>query len=244
MLIHRILEVAGGAPAAAAAAPSPPPSLRTAPAAATPLQQGGPAFELLAVGASTGGPVAIQRLLVDLGPELPVPVVVAQHMPPGFTGAFADRLHGRLSLSVREAADGEILLPSAVYIAPAGCHLRIGRRGARFQARVAAVAAEHSSHRPSIDILFSSVARAAGGAALAVLLTGMGRDGAQGMSEVARAGGYTVAQDERSSVVWGMPRAAAELGAVVEMLPLDDIGPRLRQLLGGSLAVPARGPDA
>ncbi len=231
LLIGRILEVAGASPATAAALPSaadPPPAARPRAAAAV---RSAP-FSLLVMGASTGGPVALQRLLQDLGPVLPVPAVVAQHMPPGFTAAFAERLNGRLPLAVREAEDGESLLPATVYIAPAGHHLRVGRRGRRLFARLAE-AADGDSHRPSIDILFSSAARSAGDGGLAVLLTGMGRDGAAGMAAMKQAGAYTLAQDEGSSVVWGMPRAAVELGVVDETLALDAIGSRLRQLLTG-----------
>ncbi len=191
------------------------------------------------IGASTGGPVAIQQLLVDLGGELPVPLVVAQHMPPGFTRAFAERLNSHLPLSVREAVDAETLLPATVYVAPAGRHLSIDRQGPRLRTRLADEPDSGGSHLPSVDVLFSSAARAAGRGVLAVLLTGMGKDGARGMAELAAAGAYTLAQDEATSVVWGMPRAAAELRAVRETLALDEIGGRLRQLLAEGAA--ARG---
>ncbi len=233
VLVHRILEVSGyrspgrdeeeesAAPSAVAersALPRRPPRRKD--------------FEVVVIGASTGGPVAIHRVLVDLGAFLPVPAVVAQHMPPGFTRAFAERLNSRLPLSVREAGDAETLLPATVYIAPAGRHLSIGRHGQALRTRLADAPASDVSHRPSIDVLFSSAARAARQEVLAVLLTGMGRDGARGMADLAAAEAYTLVQDEASSVVWGMPRAATELNAVRETLPLDDIGPRLRQLLG------------
>ncbi len=152
-------------------------------------------------------------------------------MPPGFTAAFAERLNGRLPLTVREAADGELLLPASVYIAPAGSHLEIERHGTRLRSRLAGSDRGAASHLPSIDVLFSSAARAATAAVVAVLLTGMGRDGAEGMVRLADAGAHTIAQDEATSVIWGMPRVAVELGAVRELLPLGQIGARLRQLL-------------
>ncbi len=232
VLVHRILEVSGhqagnrGEPGVEeSTAPSQAPR-----AASRPSRER--EFEVVVIGASTGGPVAIQRVLADLGDFLPVPAVVAQHMPPGFTRAFAERLNSRLPLTVREAGDAEALLPATVYIAPAGRHLRIERRGAGLRTRLDAEPGAGGSHLPSADFLFSSAASAARHAVLAVLLTGMGRDGARGMAELSAAGAYTLAQDEPTSVVWGMPRAAAELDAVRETLPLGDIGRRLRRLLG------------
>jgi two-component system chemotaxis response regulator CheB len=237
VLVHRILQVSGhrteGEPETREQAPqadSRQPQSTTQP---RPRKD----FELVVIGASTGGPVAIQRVLVDLGEFLPVPAVIAQHMPPGFTRAFADRLNSRLPLTVREAGDTETLLPATVYIAPAGRHLSIERRGTGLRTRFDDEPGAGRSHLPSADILFSSAARAARHAVLAVLLTGMGRDGARGMAELATAGAYTMAQDQATSVVWGMPRAATELNAVRETLPLDGIGPRLRQLLGDGEAV-------
>ena len=232
VLVHRILEVSGNrstrqpgrrAETPAAGAKRPARSRQSA-------QHNG--FEVVVIGASTGGPVAIQRILVDLGTFLPVPAVVAQHMPPGFTHAFAERLNSNLPLTVREAGNAETLLPATVYIAPAGQHLSIERRGVGLRTHLDDERGSAGSHLPSADILFSSAARVAQRAVLAVLLTGMGRDGARGMADLATAGAYTLAQDEATSVVWGMPRAAAELNAVRETLPLDDIGRRLRQLLG------------
>ena len=226
VLVHRILEVSGRrgeAPAEAPAAPAASPRPPAAPA------QG---FQIVVLAASTGGPVAIQRVLADLGGFLPVPAVVAQHMPPGFTRAFAERLNSRLPLAVREAGDAETLEPASVYVAPAGRHLRIERHGPGLRARLDEATDTGGLHMPSADILFRSAAEAAGRAVLAVLLTGMGRDGALGMAELAATGAYTLAQDESTSVVWGMPRAAAQLDAVRETLPLDEIGGRMRHLLG------------
>ena len=199
-----------------------------------PSQGGGKrtAVEILVLGASTGGPQALETILRDLGPHLPVPAVIAQHMPARFTRAFAERLDGCLPLRVREAADGEPLLPAAVYIAPGGHHLRIERHGARLRAALEGLRPDLPS-APSVDLLFSTAEAAAGARTLAVLLTGMGRDGAAGMVRLSQAEAYTIAQDRATSTVYGMPKAAAEAGAVREELPLAQIGPRLRDLLGG-----------
>jgi two-component system chemotaxis response regulator CheB len=182
---------------------------------------------LVLIGASTGGPPAVERILRDLGPRLGCPIAVAQHMPPGFTRAFAARLASHLPFDVREAADGELLRDGTVYVAPGGLHTTVEARRDGLHARLSRTA---SRVQPSVDALFTSAAVAVGPRAIAALLTGMGDDGAQGMAELARAGAYTLAQDEASSAVFGMPRAAIDAGAVRETLPLSQIGGRLRQL--------------
>jgi len=191
------------------------------------------ACELIAVGASTGGPPAIERILSDLGGELAVPVAIVQHMPPAFTRSFAKRLDARLPLPVREASHHERLLPGVVYIAPGGRHLVIERRREALRA-VLSEAPEPALHRPSVDVLFTSAAAATGGRLVAVLLTGMGLDGAAGMAELAQAGVHTIAQDRATSVIFGMPRAAIEAGSATEVLALENIGPRLRELLAAA----------
>lgn len=188
-------------------------------------------YDLLAIGASTGGPPAVQQVLEDLGPHVPVPIAVAQHMPEGFTRAFAARLNSHLPLSVREPADGERLRPGTVYIAPSPWNLSIGRGGDGLYASVGPSRGD-LGHRPSVDQLFSSACSALASRVVAVLLTGMGRDGAVGMARLRQAGSYTVAQDEATSIVYGMPRAAVELRAAREVLPLDVIGRRVREVLG------------
>jgi two-component system chemotaxis response regulator CheB len=188
------------------------------------------AAELLVIGASTGGPPAIERILSDLGAEVAVPVAVVQHMPPAFTRSFAERLDGRLPLAVREAAHHGRLRAGGVYIAPGGVNLVIEREQEALRA-VLTTAPETALHRPSVDVLFSSAAQATGGRLVAVLLTGMGCDGAGAMAELGRGGVHTIAQDRTSSVIFGMPRAAIEAGGVLEVLPLERIGPRLRELL-------------
>lgn len=187
-------------------------------------------LEAVLLGASTGGPPAIQQILEGLGAELPVPMIVVQHMPRGFTRAFADRLNAHLPLPVREAKHGELLAPATVYIAPGGVHLRLERHGTLLAAALGSSPAD-AAHKPSVDVLFLSAAAVLGSRALAVLLTGMGRDGALGMAGLAAAGAYTLAQDETSSAVYGMPRAALEIGGVRETLSLERIASRLRELL-------------
>jgi two-component system, chemotaxis family, protein-glutamate methylesterase/glutaminase len=209
-------------------APAPPPAVLAGDARISAVR---PALVL--IGASTGGPPAIEAILRGLGEDLPVPMVVVQHMPSGFTRAFADRLNGHLPFEVHEAADGEPLLPGRVLIAPGGIHLRIGERSGRLHAFLS-TEPERALHRPSVDVLFSSAGEAAQGRVVAVLLTGMGHDGAQGMAELDRAGAYTIAQDEATSVIYGMPRAAVAAGGVKETLPLPGIGARLRQLFMNS----------
>jgi two-component system chemotaxis response regulator CheB len=216
-LAGKIREVAAPRRAAAPAAPAKRP----------PVEEGG-APEAVLIGASTGGPPAIERILCDLGGDVPVPILVVQHMPAGFTRAFAERLNIQLPLEVREPVDGEPLQPGTVYIARGGFHLRIAPGRQRL---VAAVSSEprNTPHRPSVDELFTSAAEA-GARAVAILLTGMGQDGAEGMARLAAQGALTIAQDEATSTIFGMPRAAAAIGGVREMLPLSEIGARLRRL--------------
>jgi two-component system chemotaxis response regulator CheB len=188
--------------------------------------------DLVVIGASTGGPPALEGILRDLGAEMPVPIAVVQHMPVGFTRAFAERLDSNLPLRVQEAENGGALRPATVYIAPAGIHLRVIRQPDGLRA-ILDPQPESSLHCPSVDVLFSSAGVAVGRRAVGVLLTGMGQDGAKGMVELAQGGAYTIAQDEASCVVYGMPRAAVAAGGVCETLPLTHIGGRLSRLLLG-----------
>lgn len=176
---------------------------------------------LIAIGASTGGTEALRQLLTQLPPDTP-PVVVAQHIPAAFSGPFAERVDRLAAITVREASDRTPLLDGHAYIAPGGRHLRVRRDGAHWVCRVGDDEPVNR-HRPSVDVLFQSVAEAAGGSALAALLTGMGDDGARGLLAMRAAGAYTIAQDEASSVVWGMPGAAVKLGAADDVLPLERI---------------------
>ena len=184
---------------------------------------------LVALGASTGGPVALGQVLPQLPANMP-PVVLVQHMPKGFTAPFAERLDKASSLSVSEARDGEPLLSGHAYVAPADRHLIVSRSESGFVARLTD-APKVRYQRPSVDVLFDSVAQAAGKGAVAALLTGMGDDGARGLLAIRRAGGRTIAQDEDSCVVYGMPRAAVALGAAEFVLPLDEIPDKIVGLL-------------
>lgn len=167
--------------------------------------------QIIAIGASTGGTQAIRSLLERLPPDGPG-VVIAQHMPPMFTSAFAQRLDQTSGLRVREAQGAEEILPGLVYVAPGNRHLKVSRNGARYRT-VIDDGPPVNYHRPSIDVLFDSVAISAGRNAVGLLLTGMGDDGARGLLRMRQAGARTFAQDEISSVVYGMPKVAMEIGA-------------------------------
>lgn len=228
-LVRAVREAARARPRPVGAAPRtvlpPPPAPRAARAP-----------RLVVVGASMGGTEALHTLLAGLPADAPG-MVVAQHMPAGFTAAFARSLDVRCRLEVREAADGDEVVPGRVLIAPGSGHARVRGRAGRW--RVEVEAGPHlGGCRPSVDALFHSAAAAAGGCAVGVLLTGMGSDGAQGLLALRRAGAATLAQDEATSVVYGMPGAAAALGAAGEILPLPGIGAALLRHVhaGGSRA--------
>lgn len=181
--------------------------------------------KLIIIGASTGGTEAIREVLQPLPPDSPC-IMIAQHMPPGFTRSFAQRLDGLCRITVKEAEHGERVLPGHAYIAPGGFHLSLARSGANYVAQLDQEAPVNR-HRPSIDVLFDSVARHAGKNAIGVILTGMGRDGAAGMLRLRQAGAYTLAQDEASCVVFGMPREAIALGAASEVASLGEMSQRV-----------------
>jgi two-component system chemotaxis response regulator CheB len=190
---------------------------------------------VVAIGASTGGPQAIQRLLVSLPGSLPAAIVVAQHMPERFTTTFAERLARTTAFSVQEARDGDVVAAGRVLVAPGGRMMEVVRdRSATLRAAV--LLPEPSAPRqycPSVDRLFESVARAVGRRALAVILTGMGHDGRAGAEAVKRAGGVTLAESSESAVVYGMPLAAVESGAVDEVLSLPALAQRIVRFGGG-----------
>jgi two-component system chemotaxis response regulator CheB len=187
-------------------------------------------FDVIVIGASTGGPPAIQQILEDIGSDLPVPIAIVQHMPIGFTGPFAKRLKAHVPFNVQEASDTEIFQPGTVYIGPTGSHLRLKRENGNVYT-VLTRYPENLPHRPSVDILFQTAAQVYGKRVLAILLTGMGNDGAYGMAELSKTGAYTIAQNEASCVVFGMPRVAHELGAVKELLHINSIGKKIAELL-------------
>lgn len=181
--------------------------------------------KLIIIGASTGGTEAIREVLQPLPPDCPG-IMIAQHMPAGFTRSFAERLSSLCRIKVSEAVQGERILPGHAYIAPGGFHLSLVRSGANYVAQVD-LAPPVNRHRPSVDVLFDSAARYAGKNAIGVLLTGMGRDGANGLLRMRQAGSYTLAQDEASCVVFGMPREAIALGAAHEVVPLQCMSQRV-----------------
>lgn len=176
---------------------------------------------IIAMGASTGGTTALQEVLEALPSNAPG-VVITQHIPGGFSGAFAERVNHLSPLTVMEATDGQRILPGHAYVAPGGLHLRVARDGARYVCRLGDDPPVNR-HRPSVDVLFHSVAREVGGNAVGALLTGMGRDGAEGLAAMKEAGAPTLAQDEATSVVWGMPGEAVQLGAAERVVALPEI---------------------
>ncbi len=180
-----------------------------------------PSEKLVAIGTSTGGTQALDSVLRRLPKEVPG-IVVVQHMPAQFTTTFAERLNTHCQIEVREAKDGDRVTPGLALIAPGGKHMLVRRVGGHYQVGVID-GPPVNRHKPSVDVLFRSVANCAGPAATGIIMTGMGDDGARGMKEMAEAGAHTVAQDEKSCVVFGMPKVAIELGAVKDVLPLDRI---------------------
>ncbi|HYX06440.1 MAG TPA: chemotaxis response regulator protein-glutamate methylesterase [Bacteroidales bacterium] len=177
--------------------------------------------KLIAIGSSTGGTRALEVVLPALPPNIPGMVIV-QHMPPVFTKSFADRLNTVCQVNVKEAENGDWIQPGQVLIAPGNYHLMVQRKGAKYYARVKDGPPVHHS-RPSVDVLFNSVANSVGVNSTGVILTGMGSDGAKGMLAMKVQGAHTIGQDEDSCVVYGMPKVAYEMGAVEEVLPLHKI---------------------
>lgn len=185
-----------------------------------------PATEkLIFVGASTGGTEAIKIFLLGLPENCPA-VLISQHMPEAFTKSFAQRLNGLCKMPVKEAENGEIVLPGHVYISPGHAHLLLKRLGSHYVTELNP-GSPVNRHRPSVDVLFRSAANHAGKNALGIILTGMGKDGAAGMLEMKQAGAYNFAQDEASCVVFGMPREAITLGGVHEIAPIGDMAKRV-----------------
>jgi two-component system chemotaxis response regulator CheB len=187
---------------------------------------------IIAIGASTGGTEAIRAVLQTLPADGPA-VVIAQHIPAAFSGAFTHRMDTVCAMSVCEPRDGQQIVPGHVYIAPGDRHLMVERDGARYLCRLSD-GPPVNRHRPSVDVLFRSVAQNVGRNAVGAILTGMGDDGARGLKEMFDAGAPTVAQDEASSVVWGMPGAAVKHGGVKEVLPLERIAEAVLRLATGA----------
>jgi two-component system chemotaxis response regulator CheB len=178
---------------------------------------------IVAIGASTGGPKALQEILPLFPHDLSVPILVVQHMPIGFTGLFAQRLNSLCSLAVREASHGEPVQPGVIYVAPGGLHMTVQRQAdSRATIQLDPNPTNHM-HKPSVDVMMKSVAKHFGNLAMGVILSGMGTDGAEGMNAIRLNGGFTIGQDETSCTVYSMPRACAELGALARIVPLFQI---------------------
>lgn len=189
---------------------------------------------IVAVGSSTGGPKALQEILPLLPRDLAVPVLIVQHMPPGFTAPFAQRLNHLCSVTVQEAMHRDPVLPGVVYIAPAGMHMTVERSSGSTRSQTRAflwldTQPQGCLHIPSVDIMMKSVADSFGPLAMGVILTGMGSDGAEGMKAIHRQGGLTVGQDQATSTVYGMPRACAEMGILDRIVPISQIPDQIMQ---------------
>jgi len=214
-------------PRPSAGAPPPPP----APRVVHPHQGlicASPQAELLTIGCSTGGPKALQDLLPAIPKSLPVPCLIVQHMPASFTKPFAERLNSLCEVDVKEAEHGEIICPGVVYIAPGGIHLNYRQHGRQATIELNPEPAS-SLHRPSVDVMFQSLAEQCNRQMLAMILTGMGSDGAKGMEQLKAKGAYTLAEAEESCVVYGMPKAAFERGCVDQVAPMGEMAGILRK---------------
>lgn len=185
------------------------------------------------IGTSTGGPVALQEVLSRIPVNFPYGIMVAIHMPKAFTGPYAERLDAKCSISVKEAADGEIMKPGQVLISPGGMHCRLVKQGANYVVRTAP-ATEYPNYIyvPSVDLMIQSLAEASAGAMLGVILTGMGADGFKGMQYLKSRGGVTIAQDEATSTIYGMPKACVDGKVADEVLPLQEIGLEIARVGG------------
>ncbi|MCT4632984.1 MAG: chemotaxis response regulator protein-glutamate methylesterase [Firmicutes bacterium] len=181
----------------------------------------GSKYKLIAIGASTGGTEATSKVIKGFGPEFP-PTVIVQHMPPVFTKLYAERLNKVCRCNVKEAENGDILEKGTIYIAPGDYHMRVNKKGSKLKLECFR-GDKVNGHCPSVEVLFDSVSKIFSDDIIGVILTGMGRDGAKGLLNIKSKGGYTIGQDSNSSVVYGMPKVAYEIGAVKRQLPLDKI---------------------
>jgi len=184
---------------------------------------------IVAVGSSTGGPKALQEILPHLPADLSVPILIVQHMPPGFTGPFAQRLNNLCAVKVREAVHRDPIEPGVVYIAPSGRHMTVNRSSDSRACIHLDAQPEHCLHMPSVDVMMKSVAANYRSHAMGIILTGMGADGAEGMMAIHRQGGLTIGQDEATCTVYGMPRACAELGTLTRVVPLSQVPVQIMQ---------------
>jgi len=193
----------------------------------------GARINCVGIGTSTGGPVALQEVLSRVPVNFPYGIMVAIHMPKAFTGPYADRLNAKCSVTVREAVDGDVLKPGLVLIAPGGMHCKMVKQAAGLTVRTAPTT-EYPNYIyvPSVDLMIQSLAEAANGAMLGVILTGMGADGFKGMQYLKGKGGYTIAQDEATSTIYGMPKACVDGKIADEVLPLQEIGMEIARIVG------------
>lgn len=207
--------------------PARPPLPQRAPAASKPSRITPPAsYSVVAIGTSTGGPIALQRVLTRLPANFPAPIVLVQHMPATFTPAFAERLDKMCQIEIRQACDGDELRPGVALLAPGGCQMMIEKKGHYGRVRILP-ADNRVNYKPSVDITFGSLARAWPGKTLAVILTGMGADGREGCRMMKETGSVVWAQDEKTSVIYGMPMAVTQAGLVDEVLALEAVASRL-----------------
>ncbi len=220
-----LCEKVRGAASAKVVAQMPKPVVKQAVAASTTTIAYRTTDRLIAIGSSAGGTEALRVLLEQMPADSPA-IVITQHIPAEFSKPFSERLDRHSAMVVMEARDGDPILAGHAYVAPGGRHLEVVRDGARWRCRITD-AEPVNRHRPSVNVLFQSILRAAGKNAVAAILTGMGDDGATGLLALREVGVHTIAQDEATSVVWGMPGQAVKLGAAVEVLPLDQIAARL-----------------
>jgi len=195
----------------------------------TPEREPGP-IDIVAIGISTGGPNALREVLAKIDPKFPKPILIVQHMPAGFTKEFASSLDRICPLNVKEAEDGDLIHPGQVYVAPGDYHIKVEKSTLCNVIRLSQEP-QRNGHRPSADVLFESVAKMYKNRALGVIMTGMGKDGAVELAEMRRQGAWTLGQDEKSAIVYGMPRAAFELGAVQKQVSLEDMASEMNKLL-------------
>jgi len=198
-------------------------------ALSAPTTANGKGTEVVLVGISTGGPPALQKILSEIPASFPVPILIVQHMPIGFTASLAERLNRCSPIGVKEAEDGEIARAGKAYIAPGGTHMKLCRSGEELQIRLDSKP-DNTLHKPSVDVLFESAAMACGSKSLAFVLTGMGKDGAAGANKIKNAGGRVVVESEETSVVFGMPKAVMNVIEVDGISPLHQVAEYMRSM--------------
>lgn len=234
----KVLAVAGAAVARTRARQAPPAEARPGREAAPPPARAFPRARPVAavgIGTSTGGPSALYRLLGALPAGFPAGLVIVQHMPPGFTRPLAVRLNEHSALSVKEAAEGDVLRPGLALLAPAGSQMTLERRGGEVRVRLGTEAPFPTLFRPSVDVTLTSLAAACSAETLGVILTGMGNDGVRGLRAIKERQGHTLAEAESSCIVFGMPRAAIEAGVVDRVVPLEEMGEAITAAVAGNI---------